>query len=599
MVKIFKVKKGWQLIGRFYREYVSPFKGESLTIWFLHVLFAAALIAPPLLIKELIDEGITNKNLHLIWSLTIALVGVFVFVAIVAKIRSYWGHIIAQKITYNLRNDLYSHLQKLSFRFYDNIKTGELLSRIIDDLNVVQEVMYHAPENAITNGCMVLFTGIMVFYLNWRLAFASLAVMPAIGICGYIISLKMFKGSREVRRRKASLASRAENNFSGMRIIQSFVRENYETGRFDRENEEHYRSRVKVISSMSWLFPISVLTLGISLGIAAVYGSYQVVEGVMTIGALIAFIMYLRRFMWPLLALSMISERVIRFIAGIERYFKYMDIHPDIKDLPGAFNLKEVKGDIKFENVWFSYDKEVVLKDINLQILPGQTVALVGPSGSGKTTITRLISRFYEPYRGKILLDGKDIREIRLRSLRSNIGIVMQDDYLFSDSLINNIAYGRLDASREEIIEAAKKANVHQFVGELPHAYQTQLGERGVKVSEGQAQRISIARAILKDPPILILDEATSSVDSETELLIQQAINRLIRDKTCIVIAHRLSTILGADKILFVENGHVVEEGNHKELLKKGGKYARFYELQFKVKVASQPVPDYLKPGAR
>ncbi len=576
-----KVKKGWRLIKRFYQDYVAPFKGKTFTIWVLHVLFAVALIAPPFLFKELIDKGIARKNLHLVFCIAAVIIGVFVFVAFVDKLRSFWGHVIAQKITYNLRNDLYSHLQKLSFRFYDNIKIGELLSRIIDDLNVVQEVIYHGPENIITNGCMIVFTGVMVFYLNWKLALATLLIMPAIGVCSYIISMRMFEGAREVRKKKASLASRVEDNLSGMRIIQSFVRESYEMQRFDRENRGHYNSRIKVIAPMSWLFPLSILILGISLTIAISYGGYQVIEGTMTIGTLTAFIMYLQRFMWPLIAISMVSERVMRFLAGIERFFKYMDIHPDIKDAPDAITLKEVKGDIQFKDVWFKYDKEVILKGINFHIHPGETVALVGPSGAGKTTITRLIPRFYEPYRGKILLDGIDIRKIKLRSLRANIGIVMQDDYLFSDTLLNNIAYGRLDASKEEVIEAAKQANVHQFAKEFPEGYNTQLGERGVKVSEGQAQRISIARAILKDPPILILDEATSSVDSETELLIQEALEKLMKNKTCIVIAHRLSTILRANRIFFIENGQIVEEGTHEELLKKSGRYAHFYNLQF------------------
>lgn len=579
-----KIKKGWQLISRFYREYVTSFKRRTFIIWFLHVLFAAVFIVPPFLFKQLIDEGIINKNVDLVSFLALALVGVFSFIAVIDKIRTFLGHVIAQKITYNLRNDLYSHLQKLSFRFYDNIKIGELLSRIIDDLNVVQEIMYHMPENIITNGCLILLTGIMIFYLNWRLALTTLTVMPVIAISAYIISLKMFKGSREVRKRKALLASRAEDNLSGMRIIQSFARENYEMERFDRENEGHYRGRVKVITPMSWLFPISILILGISLAIVVGYGGHQVIEGAMTIGALTAFVMYLRRFMWPLLEISMLSESAVRFLAGIERFFKYMDMHPDIKDSPKAIKLKEVKGDIQFENIWFRYDKEVILKDINLHILPGQTIALVGPSGSGKTTVTRLIPRFYEPYKGEILLDGKDIKEVKLRSLRAQTGVVMQDDYLFSDSLVNNIAYGRLSAPREEVLEAARQANVHQFAGGLPEGYETQLGERGVKVSEGQAQRISIARAVLKDSPILILDEATSSVDSETELLIQQALKRLMRDKTCIVIAHRLSTIIGADRILFIENGRIVEEGNHEQLLKKDGRYAHFYNLQFNPK---------------
>jgi len=573
--------KGLYLLLRFYREYIRAYKGKFLIIWFLHVLFAAALIIPPYLIKQLIDEGIANKNLNLILVLASIVIGIYALVALIDKVRVFWGHIIAQKITYNLRNDLYSHLQKLSFSFYDNTKTGELISRIIDDLNVVEEVLYHGPDNVITSGCTLLFAGVMVFYLNWKLALASLTVMPAIAVPAYFISLSMFKGFREVRKRKASLAGRVEDNLSGIRIIQSFVREDYEMERFAKENKEHYRSRVNVIGFMSWLFPVSISILGISLAIAAGYGGYQVISGGMTVGALIAFIMYLQRFLFPLLTLAMMSEMVTRFLASIERYFKYMDMHPDIKDFPRAIGLHKVRGDIQFKNVWFKYDKEVILKGINLHIRPGETIALVGPSGSGKTTITRLIPRFYEPYKGKILLDGKDIKKIKLRSLRANIGMVMQNDYLFSDSLINNIAYGRLSASREEIIEAAKQANVHQFAKELPEGYETELGERGVKVSEGQAQRITIARAILKDPPILILDEATSSVDSETELLIQQALARLMKDKTCIVIAHRLSTILGADRILFVENGQIVEEGNHEKLLGKGGRYAHFYNLQF------------------
>ncbi|MEA1964392.1 MAG: ABC transporter ATP-binding protein [Candidatus Aerophobetes bacterium] len=576
-----KIKKGLHLLFRFYREYVYPYKGKFFIIWVLHVLFAGVLIVPPFLIKQLIDEGIKNKDLHLIWILAISVAGIFVALALIDKIRNFWGHLAAQRVTYNLRNKLYSHLQKLSFSFYDNAKTGELLSRIIDDLNVVQEVIYHWPENVITSGGTILLTGVMVFYLNWKLALVSLSVMPVILILGYFISLGMFKGSREVRKKKASLASRVEDNLSGMRIIQAFTREDYEIERFDRENREHYRSRINVISYMSWLFPISVSTLGISLSLTAGYGGYQVISGAMTVGALTAFIMYLQRFMWPLLTLAMMSEPITRFLASIERYFKYIDMGSDIKDSFKAESLKSVRGDIQFRNVWFKYDKEVLLKNMNLHIHPGETVALVGPSGSGKTTTTKLIPRFYEPYKGKILIDGKDIRKIKLHSLRANIGIVMQNDYLFSDSLMNNIAYGRLSASNEEIIEAAKQANVHQFVKELPEGYKTQIGERGIKVSEGQAQRISIARAVLKDPPILIFDEATSSVDSGTELLIQQALERLMGGKTCIIIAHRLSTILGVDRILFIDDGQIAEEGNHEELLQKNNKYAHFYNLQF------------------
>lgn len=574
-------RHGIDLLSRFYKEYTHSLRGKLLGIWSLHVLFAAGLVVPPYLVKEVIDRGIATKNIGLIWSLAGAIMGTFVLVAVVDKIRSFWGHILAQRIAYNLRNDLYSHLQRMSFRFYDNTSTGELLSRTVDDLSVVEDTLYHGPQNIIGNGCMLLFAGVLIFTLNWRLALASLAVLPVIVIIDYRIFLAMFKSARKVRKAIASLAGRMEENFSGMRIIQSFVREKHEMRRFERENRQHYQSRIGVIKSMSWIFPASISILGVSLAIALGYGSVQVVAGVMTVGTLTAFIMYLQRFMSPLVELSRIGESVVRFLAGIERYFEYMDNHPDVKDSSGAVGLRDAKGEIQFEDVWFRYDKDTVLKGIDFLIHPGETLALVGPSGSGKTTITRLIPRFYEPFRGRVLLDGKNIADLKLHSLRNQIGIVMQNDFLFSESLVNNIAYGRLDASREEIMEAARKANIHAFVQELPQAYDTEIGERGVKLSEGQAQRISIARAILRDPPILILDEATSSVDSETEILIQEALEKLREEKTCIVIAHKLSTILRADRILFIENGQVVEEGNHRQLLERGGRYAHFYNLQF------------------
>lgn len=574
-------RHGIDLLSRFYKEYTHSLRGKLLGIWSLHVLFAAGLVVPPYLVKEVIDRGIATKNIGLIWSLAGAIMGTFVLVAVVDKIRSFWGHILAQRIAYNLRNDLYSHLQRMSFRFYDNTSTGELLSRTVDDLSVVEDTLYHGPQNIIGNGCMLLFAGVLIFTLNWRLALASLAVLPVIVIIDYRIFLAMFKSARKVRKAIALLAGRMEENFSGMRIIQSFVREKHEMRRFERENRQHYQSRIGVIKSMSWIFPASISILGVSLAIALGYGSVQVVAGVMTVGTLTAFIMYLQRFMSPLVELSRIGESVVRFLAGIERYFEYMDNHPDVKDSSGAVGLRDAKGEIQFEDVWFRYDKDTVLKGIDFLIHPGETLALVGPSGSGKTTITRLIPRFYEPFRGRVLLDGKNIADLKLHSLRNQIGIVMQNDFLFSESLVNNIAYGRLDASREEIMEAARKANIHAFVQELPQAYDTEIGERGVKLSEGQAQRISIARAILRDPPILILDEATSSVDSETEILIQEALEKLREEKTCIVIAHKLSTILRADRILFIENGQVVEEGNHRQLLERGGRYAHFYNLQF------------------
>lgn len=575
------IRGGLRLLGRFYREYLRPNRRSFYPVCFMHVLFALGIVAPPYLIKLLIDQGITEKNFRLVVLLSTSIVVAYVLVALICKVRSYYGHIIAQRVTYHLRNKLYGHLQKLSFSFYDNIKVGELISRVIDDLNVVEEILYHGPENLITNGSVLLFTGIMVLYLDWKLALACIFVMSVIVVLNFYLSKRMFRGARKVRERKASLASRTEDNLAGIRIIKSFVREGFEMERFEQENREHYHSRMDVISPMSSLFPVSIGVLGLAFGVVCAFGGYQAVYRGLTVGSLTAFIMYLRHFMWPLLALAMISEGVTRFLAGIERFYNYMDMQPDIKDSPEAIELKEIKGDIKFRNVSFSYDDEYNLHDINLHIRPRETIALVGPSGAGKTTITRLIPRFYTPQKGEILLDDVDIRDIQIASLRDNIGIVMQDDYLFSDTLYNNIAYGRLGASEEEVYEAARQANVDCFAEQMPDGYDTQIGQRGTKVSEGQGQRISIARAILKNAPVFILDEATSSVDSHTEKLIQEALEFLMRDRTCIVIAHRLSTIVNSDRIFFVDGGRVVESGTHRELLAQGGRYAHFYRLQF------------------
>lgn len=569
------------LMHRFYREYVRPEKGAFFAIQFLHIIFAAALVLPPLLVQLLIDEALPTRNLPLVVALAVGTWAIYALVAAVGKVRSYWGHAVAQRITYTLRNHLYSHLQKLSFRFYDNTKVGELISRLIDDLNSVQEVVYHGPENLVTNCFSIMFVGGMVFFLNWKLAFVCCGIMLLIAVINYALARRMFRGARKVREQKAALASRTEDNLAGMRIIQAFVREPFEMGRFETENRQHYDSRLSVIRPMSSIFPVSLFILGLAMAIVVGYGGFHVIEGHMRAGALVAFLMYMRRFMWPLLSLAMISESATRFLAGIERFFLYMDMDPDIKDAPETVDLKEARGDVEFRNVSFSYDNEPVLRDINIKVRAGETIALVGPSGAGKTTITRLIPRFYEPQGGEILLDGHDIRNIKLSSLRRNIGIVMQDDYLFNDTLLNNIAYGRLDAAEEEVVEAARQGNVDQFARALPEGYQTEVGQRGTKLSEGQAQRVSIARAILKDAPIFILDEATSSVDSQTEKLIQEALDRLIRDRTCFIIAHRLSTIINSDRILFIEDGRVVEEGTHRQLLEHDGRYATYYNLQF------------------
>jgi ATP-binding cassette subfamily B protein len=510
----------------------------------------------------------------------------FVAVGIVDKIQGMLGLSMSQQVTYDLRKDLHSHLQKMTFTFYDNKKTGELISRIIDDLNVVERMLYNIPRLLIRNVVTIILAVCFGGYLMRNkpsVALACFAVFPGVFFVYLFFFKRIIKAAHKVRKRKAALSSKTEDVISGMKIVQAFNKEDYEQDRFDRENTNHYKSRLEVISYQTSMLPYTLSLMGIALTIAASYGGYQVINGPLKVGALAGFIMYLQRFMGPLQMLAAVSDPASRFLAGIRRFFTYMDIQPDIKDQKNAVQLQQVKGKIEFKNIKFRYDEDQdILKNINFTVNPGQTVALVGPSGSGKSTITRLLPRFYEPYQGQILLDGTDIRNYSIRSLRDAVSIVMQERHLITDTVKQNIRYGKLNAQDNEIIEAAEKANASEFIENLAKGYDTQVGQRGAKLSQGQAQRLAIARAILKNAPILILDEATASVDSHTEKLIQQALDVLLKNKTAFIIAHRLSTIKNADKILFIEDGQIIEQGSHQQLMDKNGKYANFHNIQFK-----------------
>ena len=415
----------------------------------------------------------------------------------------------------------------------------------------------------------------------WKLLRVAICAAPLLVIFARNLSRRMWQEFREVRKHKAALTDVLEENLTGMRIIQAFVGEDREAKAVSRANEKHYVGRMRVIRWVAIMFPGSLLINSLAIAMVWLYGGIQVMEGAIQIGTFVAFTAYLGLFLEPIIRLMMMVERSGQFFAGMERFFDYMDIEPDIMDRPGAVALDKVEGRVELRDVWFRYDRDHVLRGINLTARPGDMVALVGPSGAGKTTITRLIPRFYEPQQGSVLVDGHDVRDLQLRDLRSHIGMVMQDDFLFSGTVADNIAYGKPHASRDEIVEAARQANAHPFIEQLSDGYDTEIGKRGVKLSEGQRQRVSIARALLKNPQILLLDEATSSVDSETELLIQQAIERLRKGRTTFAIAHRLSTILHADQILFVQDGGIAESGTHAQLMEQDGLYARFYRIQF------------------
>ncbi|MFW5996388.1 MAG: ABC transporter ATP-binding protein [Lentisphaeria bacterium] len=579
-----------RILSRFYREYLSHYKIKFFTCCLLILFFTILLLTPPFLISLLIDTAIAEGDLTKVWLYSGGIMTVFILVGVNDKLQGMLGLSVAQQVTYDLRNALYAHLQKMTFSFYDNQQTGELLSRIIDDLNIVEQSLYNIPRTLIRNTVTVILAVSLGGYLlraTPSVAIACFAVFPGVFFVYVFFYRRLMKAARKVQKKKATLASQAETAISGIRIVQAFGQEDYEINRFNKENVGHFYSRMGVISYRTSMMPWTLGLMGLSLAIAAAYGGYQVVEGPLKIGALAGFIMYLQRFLGPLQTLANISDPASRFMAGISRFFAYMDIEPEIQDRKNAVKLKKVSGKVEFQDVWFKYEDEDILRGISFKAEPNQTIALVGPSGSGKTTITRLIPRFYEPHSGSILIDGYRLKDVTLRSLRANIGIVMQDQHLITGSLKLNICYGRPDATEEDIIEAAKKANVDSFVRDLPNGYDTQVGERGAKLSEGQAQRVAIARAILKDAPILILDEATSSVDSETEKLIQQALESLMIEKTAFIIAHRLSTIREADKIIFVEGGRIMEVGTHDELMEKDGKYAYFHDIQFRNAISS------------
>jgi len=572
------------LLVRFFRDYLRPKLVEYLPVQVLHVVGALAGLVPPLLLRRLIDTAIPARNLGMITSLSLWAFGAFSTIAIIRFARNYFGHRIAQKVVFDMRNDIYGHFQKLPLKFHDRKKTGELMSRIIDDLNVLQEFIHHGPEGFLEATTTITGVLVILFLLNVPLTLIALSFTPFLVVFALSLIKRMHRAFRRNREAKGKLNDRLEDNLAGMKIIKSFANEEYEMERFFEKNEEHYDARASAIKYFSTLGPVSYFLNSFGLILTIGYGGYLVYQGSLTAGTVVAFYTYLIRFRAPILRMVQISQRLSRFFASTERFFSHLDIEPDIARTAGGFSKprEEVRGKVEYEGVNFNYSEgETVLHDINLVVEPKRTVALVGPSGAGKTTLVRLIPRLYDINEGTVKVDDVDVRDWSIRHLRRNIAMVMQDDYLFSGTVTENISYGKPDVTRQEVEKYAREANVEEFIPDLPNGYETDIGQRGVKLSGGQKQRISIARALIQDPKILILDEATSSVDTYTEKLIQEAIDKVSRGRTTFTIAHRLSTITNADKILFVRSGEIVETGNFEELMEKKGDFFEFYQLQF------------------
>lgn len=520
--------------------------------------------------------------------LMIALVFAFLVRAGLQYVVTYYGHLLGVRMEADMRKELFGHLQTLSFRFYDQNRTGKLMSRVISDLFEIVELAHHGPEDLLISTLTLIGSFIAMLLIRWELALMLLVMIPVIVLITVFSRKNMARASKAVKARTADINADLENSISGVRVAKAFTNEDYEVEKFDRGNNMYRdakRGYYKAMAIFSGAMEFSTSLLNI-LVIAA--GALFVVNGSMTLTDMLTFILYVGTFLTPIRKLVSFFEQYTNGMAGFERFVELMQIEPDIQDTENAHELTDVKGNIELKNVRFSYSDEApVLANINLTVPAGQKVALVGPSGGGKTTMCNLIPRFYEIDEGDITVDGHDIRDLTLKSLRQNVGIVQQDVFLFASSVKENIRYGRPDATDEEIMEAAKKAEIHDFILGLPDGYDTEVGERGTKLSGGQKQRISIARIFLKNPPIIILDEATSALDTATEIKIQQALDALAKGRTSLIIAHRLSTIRNADMIVYIDDEGIRERGSHEELLAHNGRYKELYEVSNRIHEAS------------
>ncbi len=536
----------------------------------------------PVAVQWIIDQIFPQHDLDLLARICAGLLGLYLLRALLQYIVDYWGHVLGVRMEYDMRQDLFDHIQKLSFRYFDKTKTGHIMSRLVNDLNEISELAHHGPEDLFIATVTLTGAFIIMMMLNWKLALLVFLPIPAMIWFAVSKNKEMQTTFRNVRLKVADINARVEDSISGVRVVKSFTNEWYEKEKFERDNLNFRRSKQKSFRVMAQFFSgINLFSNLISL-IVLFFGGYFIYRGELTLGVLVGFLLYVNMFLQPIRRISVLVETYQRGMAGFHRFVETLQIEPEIVDHKEARPAGRLKGEIVFDNVTFSYNRDKnILEDISLRIAPGETVALVGPSGAGKTTLCNLIPRFYDVQKGSIKIDGIDIRDFTQRSLRQNIGIVQQDVFLFTGTIRENIAYGKIETTDEEIVAAAKQANAHDFIMELEKGYDTYTGERGVMLSGGQRQRIAIARIFLKNPPILILDEATSALDSETEAMIQEALSELSQDRSTLVIAHRLATVRRAHRIIVLTDDGIVEEGTHAQLLKKNGYYARLYRAQF------------------
>ena len=573
------MKKNLKKMAGYYKPYFGTF---MLDLFFAFLASATALVIP--LVVRYITSNIANikadGDIRLILTIGGVLFGLVLVNFGSRYFISYVGHVMGAKIEYNMRSEIFDHYQKLSFSFYDEQKVGSLMSRVTSDLFDITELLHHGPENLAISAIKIIGAFIILSNISIYLTLAAFALIPIMIVYAIFMNRRMRRAFRENRVKIADINTQIEDNLSGIRVVKSFANEEIENGKFKIGNDAFLKAKKNSYFYMG-LFHSGMSSFNILINvIVIVVGGVLLIKNMVDVPDFVAFLLYINVFTEPIQTLVEFTEQFQNGYTGFERFREIMDIEPDIEDSPNAEELKDVKGDISFNDVSFKYKDSAhrVLRHINLDIKAGSYVALVGSSGGGKTTLCSLIPRFYEVTKGSISIDGKDIREVTLKSLRDNIGIVQQDVYLFAGNVYENILYGRPDASREEVIEAAKLANAHEFIEGLPNGYETDIGQRGVKLSGGQKQRLSIARVFLKNPPILIFDEATSALDNESENIVKESLEKLAANRTTLVIAHRLSTIKNAERILVLTENGIEESGTHDELMAKNGIYAGLYK---------------------
>jgi len=567
------------LIRRFF-SYYRPYKGLFILDFTCAVIAGLLELAFPLAVSKFIDDLLPGQNWPLILIACLVLLSIYALNTALQYIVTYWGHMLGVNIETDMRARMFSHIQKLSFRFFDNNKTGHLMGRVTNDLNDIGEVAHHGPEDVFIAVMTLLGSFSLMAYINLELALITFIIVPLMAWLIIKFGGRMTTTYRQLFRDVGNFNARIEDNVGGIRVVQSFANEEHEKQLFEVENKQFRATKLLAYKTMAKSTSVSYMLMRLITVFVMICGAWFFIQGKIEMGEFMAFLLLSNIFFRPIEKINAVIESYPKGIAGFKRYLEIMDTEPEIADAPDALSLSAVRGDIRFEGVTFGYEPDrPILNHISLSIRAGETVAFVGPSGAGKTTICSLLPRFYEVDQGRITVDGIDIRNIKLHSLRKHIGIVQQDVFLFSGSIRENIAYGDLSATDEQIWEAARRASLDDLIRSLPEGMDTIIGERGVKLSGGQKQRLSIARMFLKNPPILILDEATSALDTETEAQIQKSLSELSVGRTTLVIAHRLTTIQNADRIIVVNKDGIAEQGTHQELIRSGGAYSRLHQL--------------------